>query len=108
MYVISLRYLYSYCVVTLTVLLILLIAAAVSRYQNKLLSHHDRQQCTPKPLSLMKTMKTLPAEGATISRRLSRENTSTTTSRRTEMLLLFVVDVSCRYIFLRSVSNVIV
>ena len=79
--------------------LLIFIAGAVNRCQNKPLSRHEHQPCTLKPRNWRKTMKTLPAEVATISRRLSKENILTTTSRMTELPLLLVL-FSCRYIFL--------
>lgn len=73
------------------------IAAVVSRYQNKLLSHREHQQCTLKPPNSQKTTKILPAEVATISRRLSKENTSMTTSRMNDMpsLVFLQIYFSC-------------
>lgn len=58
------------------------ISGVVHCCQSKLLLHLERHQFTRPRLSLQRTMKILPAEGATISRRLSRAKTSTMTPIR--------------------------
>jgi len=64
--------------------------AVVHRCQNKRLSHRERRWCTQKLHSWQKTTRISLAEVATISQKLSKENTLMMTSRVTEKPLVFL------------------